>query len=260
MSNLPPATVPPPQTCRYCGSALVPGYYFCRVCATPHSNVELMLPRQPPPYLSEGKLVAARAPHVAALFWTYFGVVVGLSLICYLLFEKKTEYSLLLISAVLGIVTCVFATMYWPSLSVQFKRFGFNQPAAWIGLAGLVPLLGVNYLYHEIVMKALGVRVPIETEPLSFPAILMFFCVLPAVTEEIAFRGLVQHWLQVALRPARAIIIAAALFTALHFSILSAPYLLAVGMLLGWTKWKTGSLYPSMLIHLLHNLVVVALF
>jgi membrane protease YdiL (CAAX protease family) len=45
----------------------------------------------------------------------------------------------------------------------------------------------------------------------------------------------------------------------MHFSIISFPYLFCVGMLLGWTKLKTGSLYPSMLIHFLHNLAVIEL-
>jgi membrane protease YdiL (CAAX protease family) len=56
----------------------------------------------------------------------------------------------------------------------------------------------------------------------------------------------------------RALLIASALFMALHFSVLSAPYLLLVGMLLGWAKLKTGSLYPSMLIHFLHNFIVIS--
>ena len=50
------------------------------------------------------------------------------------------------------------------------------------------------------------------------------------------------------------------LFAAMHFSIASLPYLFLVGMLLGWVKWKTGSLYPSMLIHFLHNLIVIEFF
>jgi membrane protease YdiL (CAAX protease family) len=47
---------------------------------------------------------------------------------------------------------------------------------------------------------------------------------------------------------------------ALHFSVMSAPYLFAVGMLLGWAKQKTGSLYPSIVIHFLHNFLVIAYF
>ncbi len=80
------------------------------------------------------------------------------------------------------------------------------------------------------------------------------------MTEEIAFRGLVQHWLQIAIAPWKGLVLASALFMALHFSAISAPYLFAVGMLLGYVKQRTGSLYPSMLIHFLHNLVVITFF
>jgi membrane protease YdiL (CAAX protease family) len=55
------------------------------------------------------------------------------------------------------------------------------------------------------------------------------------------------------------VIVASALFAGMHFSVISFPYLFLVGMLLGWTKWKTQSLYPSMLIHFLHNLIVIEL-
>jgi hypothetical protein len=88
----------------------------------------------------------------------------------------------------------------------------------------------------------------------------VIICLIPALTEEIAFRGLIQHWLQTALKPWRAILLASALFTALHLSIISAPYIFLLGLLLGWTKWKTGSLYPAMVIHCLHNAAAVFLF
>ena len=84
--------------------------------------------------------------------------------------------------------------------------------------------------------------------------------VFPAVTEEIAFRGLVQHWLHVAVAPWTAIALASALFAAMHFSIVSAPYLFLVGGVLGWARWRTGSLYPSMVAHFVHNLAVLAYF
>ena len=73
-------------------------------------------------------------------------------------------------------------------------------------------------------------------------ALVFSFCVFPAVTEEIAFRGLLQHWLQLAIKPIHAMTVASALFAAVHFSVLSFPYLLLAGMLMGWTKYKTGSL------------------
>ncbi|KKL19209.1 hypothetical protein LCGC14_2467800, partial [marine sediment metagenome] len=158
-----------------------------------------------------------------------------------------------------------FGALHFPALRVQLKRLGFLHPAAWVGLLALAPLLGINYVYHGWLTGLDGVAdwnpvAKLRGAGMGEPALIFLFCVCPAVLEEVAFRGLVQHWLQAAIRPAKALLLASGLFMALHFSIVSAPYLFAVGMLLGWTKWKTGSLYPAMAIHFIHNLVVLELF
>ena len=63
-----------------------------------------------------------------------------------------------------------------------------------------------------------------------------------------------------AVAPRTAITLSAGLFALMHFSVLSAPYLFLVGLLLGWARWRTGSLYPSMVAHFVHNLVVLETF
>ena len=94
--------------------------------------------------------------------------------------------------------------------------------------------------------------------PLGALVLLAHRYVFPALTEEVAFRGLLQHWLHVAVRATTAIVLASALFAAMHFSVISFPYLFAVGLLLGWMRWRTGSLWPPIVAHFLHNLVVLA--
>jgi len=252
-------------TCSYCGAPLTPGYYFCLNCATPYQTVESVLPvvYVAPP--TEDELVRRRAPHAWPLFWTYLGVVLAASIICYFAFgPEQYAWGMIFSSVALFVTTCVFAAIHWASLVVQFKRLGFLHPAAWLGLAALAPLLAVNYGYHEVFLRGLGVTgldaIAEMRESLGRGGAVFLICLMPAVVEEIAFRGLLQHWLQIAIKPMRAVLLASALFTVMHFSIVSAPYLFAVGMLLGIVKWKTGSLYPSMLIHFLHNLAVVELF
>ncbi len=258
-----PDSADPPKYCSYCGARLVPEFYFCVSCATPYKDTGSVLPRLRPELLTDGVLIAKKAPHVAPLFWTYFAVIVTTGVICYVFLKDSHPYIGLLFRTVsLFVTTCVFTALYWPSLVVQFKRIGFFRPAALLGILALVPLLAINYVYHGWLSDKMGIDPTyvfdqLRETGLGSAGLVMFFCVIPAIIEEIAFRGLVQHWLAVAISPARALVLASALFAALHFSIISAPYLFAVGMLLGWVKWKTNSLYPSMLIHLLHNLIVV---
>ena len=166
-------------------------------------------------------------------------------------------------TAALFVTTCILSVRYWPALAVQFRRPGFGHWSAWAGVAMLAPLLAANFYYHGL-MRHLGGVEGLKVEELGQQLgqgfLIFMFCVAPAVIEEIGFRGLLQHWLHIAVRPATAIMLASALFTVMHFTIISAPYIFAVGMLLGWTRWKSGSLYPSMLIHFLHNFVVVVYF
>ena len=256
---------PPAESCQYCGAPLNPAYYFCLACATPYKHIDSVLPRLRSAPLTDAELIAKKAPHVAPLFWTYVAVVVGSTIVRHLLFqEERPGLGLLIQSFAIFVTTCIFGSIHWRCLAVQLRRAGLFHPAAWLGLLALAPLLLGNYFYHSWILRLTDVDFrrlgELREYGLSEPTLIFCLCVLPAIVEETAFRGLIQHWLQVALSPFRALVLASALFTMLHFTVISAPYLFLVGMVLGWTKWKTQSLYPSMLIHFIHNLVVLEFF
>ena len=263
MGDLTP--VPAQMFCAYCGCPVKPQFYFCTNCAAPWQAPEAVLPAMRPIQQTEGELIVSNAPQVLPLFWTYFVVVIAAAVIGSAVFSKeRPDLRLFFQTIAITLTTGFFAAFHWRALAPQFGRLGFDSKHAWVALVLLLPALGLNFAWHRMItyfvpeaqdsMKALG-----ELH-LSKLTLVTLFCLFPAVTEEIAFRGLVQHWLVSAIAPMRAVLIASALFMALHFSVLSAPYLLLVGMLLGWAKLKTGSLYPSMLIHFLHNFIVISFF
>jgi membrane protease YdiL (CAAX protease family) len=246
--------------CNYCGSPLNHAFYFCTSCSTPYKHPETVLPGVMTPYVSDGTRIALRAPAAMRVFWTYFAVVLGSAVVAAYAFDPADIGGRLILGTVaIAVTTCIVAAIYWRSLAVQLKRVGFDSPWAWFGLAMLMPMLGLNYLYHHLFLQSLGPVQLITMPDWSQLGLLTVFCIFPAISEELAFRGLLQHWMQAALTPMRAVVIASALFAGMHFSIISFPYLFCVGMLLGWTKLKTGSLYPSMPIHFLHNLAVIEL-
>jgi membrane protease YdiL (CAAX protease family) len=253
------------QTCEYCSAPLDAAYYFCLSCATPYKDLSAVLPAARPQPLSDGMLIARKAPHVIPMFWTYVAVVVGTAVLCYLLFQgDRPVLTLILQTIALFVTTCIYAAVHWPSLVVQLKRSGLLRPETWLGVLALAPLMVVNLVYHGWLMHDLGVEESTSLSELysmglGRPFMIVVICLFPAVLEETAFRGLIQHWLQTALSPLRAVVLSSALFTAMHFSILSAPYLFALGMLLGWVKLKTRSLYPPILIHFLHNFAAIEL-
>lgn len=255
----------PAQFCEYCGAQLNAFFYFCTACGSPYKQMTSVISPDIPRQLTEGELIRVKAPNVWPLFWTYVAVLLFAGIIGHLLYvNDEPNWAVALQYGSLFITTCVFGAMYWPTLQAQLGVIGFNRAAAWIALAILIPTLGVNWLWSSMWIELLESSGETYVDPMqelegewSMGALILGVCVFPAIIEEVAFRGLLQHWLMTALRPWRAIVIASFLFAALHFSVPGLPYLFGVGVLLGWAKWKTGSLYPSILIHFLHNLGVV---
>lgn len=262
MADLPIST---PVFCAYCGCPVKRQYYFCTNCAAPWQPPEAVLPIARPIQHTEGELITQHAPNVMPVFWTYFIVVIASAFIASQAFSKdRPDLRLIFESLAITLTTGFFVAFHWRALVPQFQRLGFNSKHAWIALGLLVPALAVNFGWHRLLTwmdpEIKSSIKPLRELHLSKLTLVTLFCLFPAITEEIAFRGLVQHWLVSAIPPMRALLIASALFMALHFSVLSAPYLLLAGMLLGWAKLKTGSLYPSMLIHFLHNFIVISFF
>lgn len=83
--------------------------------------------------------------------------------------------------------------------------------------------------------------------------------VLPALIEEILFRGYVQHRLLQRWSPAVAIGVSTLLFAVLHFD--SLQHIIAViplGIVTGVLAYRTGSVKPGMIVHAVHNVGAVA--
>lgn len=254
-----------PGHCDYCGAALDRRYYFCLSCGKPWQSYEAVLPAHRPRQLTGEERVERYAPQVKTLFFTYLAVLLVGAIFSLLVFnEDQAALDLFLSSTLFFITTAIFSARYWTSLKGQLANIGFHHWAAWAGLGLLIPALLINLGYHHLLLPP-GIDMmddylrQLHESGVTKLALIVAFCVLPALTEEVAFRGLLQHWLHTALKPWHAIFIASALFTALHFTIFSFPILFGIGVLLGWMRWKTGSLYPSMLVHGLHNFVVIGL-
>jgi ABC-2 type transport system permease protein/sodium transport system permease protein len=89
--------------------------------------------------------------------------------------------------------------------------------------------------------------------------------VLPAVMEELFFRGYLFSALLSASRPRTAILTSALLFGVFHLitagglAVERLPISALLGVVLGWVCWKSGSVLPGMLLHASHNSLIVSL-
>jgi sodium transport system permease protein len=85
---------------------------------------------------------------------------------------------------------------------------------------------------------------------------LVVFALMPALTEEIAFRGYILSGLQRTYKPGTAIVLSALLFGFLHVLLSLFVQLFGatlLGLVLGLIAIRTGSLWPGVLFHFLNN-------
>ena len=90
---------------------------------------------------------------------------------------------------------------------------------------------------------------------------LVVIALIPAVGEELTFRGVLQQGLTSRLKnPHLAIILSAAIFSFIHFQFFGFLPRMFLGLLLGYMFYITGSLWTSMLMHFLNNGTAVVLY
>jgi len=99
-------------------------------------------------------------------------------------------------------------------------------------------------------------------KPLSMLKNLFFLALLPAVSEELFFRGVIQKFAySQTKKPFLAIFISGLVFALMHFSIYEFIPILIAGMVLAWVYYITGSIWMSILLHFLNNgLQVILVF
>lgn len=83
------------------------------------------------------------------------------------------------------------------------------------------------------------------------------FAVLPAVCEELLFRGLIFNGLKNKFNVSLSVIFSALIFALIHFSIFQTVYQFLIGIVLALLVHFTGSILFSMLFHFVNNFTIV---
>ena len=79
-------------------------------------------------------------------------------------------------------------------------------------------------------------------------------CIIIPIVEEIGFRGIfLAGLLKSRCRPWLAILITAIVFALFHMSFVKIISTLGFGIIIGWLYWRTGSIIPGIIIHIVNN-------
>jgi uncharacterized protein len=112
---------------------------------------------------------------------------------------------------------------------------------------------------NEMVEKTYGNLLRADS---VFEMAFVFFIVaiIPAVSEEVMFRGYVQKSFELKMTPFRAIMITAIFFGLYHFNPYGIVPLILLGVFFGYAAYKTNSIIVPMVLHFLNNFIAVGLF
>jgi CAAX protease family protein len=150
------------------------------------------------------------------------------------------------------------ARLAWQALG--FRNFRAGVAFRWIMLL-LVVILGVNVLYAYLIQTF---HLPLQTNdqlilkysthaPLTTYATLIVAVFVAPFCEEVFFRGFVFAGLLRSMPLVWAIVLSALIFAVAHADPGSFVVLFIIGLALAFLRWRTGSLWPGLLLHALNN-------
>ncbi len=85
------------------------------------------------------------------------------------------------------------------------------------------------------------------------------FGIVPAIVEELVYRGVVFNGLMKSYKPWKAIVFSALIFMLMHFNVYQMVYQFIMGIILATICYYTGSILYSIIFHAINNVVVVLL-
>lgn len=152
-----------------------------------------------------------------------------------------------------------------PAPREGLRALGLRTFRPWQATLGVA--LGVLGIYVASVLYGLiaqALHIDIQTnvdallkqaqnEPWTILATLLVAIIVAPFCEEIFFRGLLFQGMRLRLSVWAAIVLSALLFGIAHGDPGSLPLLVVIGLMLAALRWRTRSLWPGMLLHMLNN-------
>ena len=171
--------------------------------------------------------------------------------------------SLTLMYVVMAVDTAiVFASLWIVARPKAGLRVGVADRAIGItwSFVALGIALAINVAYHALLLWYLDVPEWLVINPLQDADVWLIaaICVQPAIVEELFYRYLVLDTLRAVMRVNTAVWVSRLMFAVAHIGVpLSMPALMVVGVALGYARVWSGTLWLPMILHGVHNAVVL---
>jgi uncharacterized protein len=175
-----------------------------------------------------------------------------------LLVRSHGELALIAIFFTVALIAVVAAAA--PMGRAALPALGFRavgwRPVVLGVLVTEVLSVGVSHLGIE--PEGMKEVTRIAREPALFAASLFVLAALAPLVEELIFRGLLYGWLAGRWGTIVAWIVSSLAFAAAHIEWKHIVLVLPLGLWFGWLRRRTGSLWPSLVAHMVNNGIAVA--
>lgn len=239
----------------------LPAKKFCPRCGNqmPSTGCDTC---RPPATASENRLPPLRRVSLWPVLGLYFCLLAS-SVVGIIVVLRTGGGAGLVISltVVEDVIVAAFAIMTWRTV----WRSLVTPVSVWWIAAGM-GLGFLTFLFATLVLKLettifdvqrLHSTTDFVRGGYGLATMILVICILPAVFEEIGFRGIIFPALRPFMSGRDAVIVSAMLFMTLHLELFGLPYLLALGLVAGFLRYRTQSLLPGMALHFTHNLLCV---
>jgi uncharacterized protein len=128
-------------------------------------------------------------------------------------------------------------------------------------LACFIAIFSINLLY-QLILNTLHIKLQTNDQtilqlgrvaPFTMYGLLLLAVLVAPICEEVLFRGFLFMGFTRAMPVVWAAVFSAFIFAAAHDDLPSFPVLFCIGLLLAFVRWRTRSLWPGILLHLLNN-------
>lgn len=216
-----------------------------------------------PGALQSGKVEwRARWTNVAALeIASVLTAILLPQVIVLLLVEGREETLLMPFASMVGGVAALLIAAY----SGPYGTIGMRMPPLRHAAEALVaPFVGLAYAAGWCYVLFAAMPELADQSPLRDlkdqlgPELAVFtVAVMPAIVEEISFRGMLQGRLMALLGYGQGLVVTAMAFTLVHLSPATMPIHLGLGLYLGWLRERSASLWPGIFVHFAYNTLVL---
>ncbi|HLJ80347.1 MAG TPA: CPBP family intramembrane glutamic endopeptidase [Ktedonobacterales bacterium] len=221
------------------------------------------------PWVAFLLISANAAPQTTVSSGTLSPLEDAIGAVVFVIFTAIVEGAFLLAPGYYAVVRRAGATVREGLWALGFRRTPLLPAIGWV-VGGLIVVYAASVVYQDIITRfSLGLHTNVDTlqqlgqhAPLTVIGTLIGAVFIAPFCEEIFFRGFTFAGFLRGMPVWAAVLLSALLFGIAHGDIGSFALLFVIGVVLAVVRWRTGSIWPGMALHMANNavaaLVVVA--